>query len=912
MTSMLARVTSSVTPIRLPAIRHPSSRLGDPKSICLRGYSTDYARVLERVMAPSPGTESLDSAFRSQSTASERSFEAEIGPGAFKSNPALPPQIPEGVEVVHGRDPDKTNLPVFGQKVAAESHSTSRVSTGLSSICEPQLKAQVDELECNLKERIQITGALALKTLFKNNHPDGKPLANRSVLLLILGKFLRRLVTGKQLKLLLQRLRLSDRAQVSFADLYGALRDPDPPVPFTIPQVLALLRGPARSSFLECVEHHAEGEAFSQSWMTSSQLRNFLEKLKLRLPKPDFERLWKRFDPDAIGALRLDVLLDKVGVDKTSRPQPVDENRTRSPPVKAQDRQPANRMLSNAEEERRASITMEMWLKDRFRAGAHKMKAEFDKHDPDGCGKVSNEDFLQVLATFDLRLKREHLGLFLSRCGLPFRKSGVDYVRFLRAFQDRSQDGVTHRILSNPQHRFHSKENVGDVSSVSAAEAKLTQLFQSEYLALLETFQNIDKLNEGSVSQEEFRAALESRFGLEISDREFEQLRDRLPLDQLGNVQYGVFMAAFDTRKGVPSLFEPHRASGNCGPSATDPDMEDKTARGVSDGTTRSLSRLIRSLVTQQYRDVVREFEEMDEKNTKRLTQEDLYQLLKRFPVQPEVTRGEVRRVWSSLLTRLDGTLDFQHFIRHFGPSPASRHYPNAKRCPPRRGDNDRMRLSNTLSYVSDILVDALRSKVELSVAELQAEFCSIDTAGTGSVSREEFAEVLTSLCVQLSQYDCDVLANKFDLNHDGRVSYREFLRPFASKEQALKYGSNMAAALRSQGETGDSPKGEETVSLETLSTRIRKKLHRERRALRRACLRLDASRSGLLSSRELAAVLQLCGVCDDRDELGRVLSLLRSHPSGRLDYRPLLQKTPATPPHDQSLHPRLGNQTGK
>ncbi|KAL7824282.1 hypothetical protein AOLI_G00329920, partial [Acnodon oligacanthus] len=123
------------------------------------------------------------------------------------------------------------------------------------------------------------------------------------------------------------------------------------------------------------------------------------------------------------------------------------------------------------------------------------------------------------------------------------------------------------------------------------------------------------------------------------------------------------------------------------------------------------LSGLIRRIVAQQYRDVVREFEELDEKNTRRLTQEDMYQLLRRFPVQPEITRGEVRRLWSSLLTRQDGTVEFEHFVRHFGPSPTSRRYPNAKRCPPKRGDNDFMRLSNKLSYVSDILVDALRAK---------------------------------------------------------------------------------------------------------------------------------------------------------------------------------------------------------
>ncbi len=39
---------------------------------------------------------------------------------------------------------------------------------------------------------------------------------------------------------------------------------------------------------------------------------------------------------------------------------------------------------------------------------------------------------------------------------------------------------------------------------------------------------------------------------------------------------------------------------------------------------------LVKNLVANRYRDVLREFEELDEKNTRRLTQEDMFQLLKR------------------------------------------------------------------------------------------------------------------------------------------------------------------------------------------------------------------------------------------------------------------------------------------
>ncbi|XP_051746043.1 EF-hand calcium-binding domain-containing protein 6 [Ctenopharyngodon idella] len=890
---------STVASVRLPAIQHPLSRLGDPDLISLRGFSTDCGReqrgwMPQRGTRPqSPGTESLDSAFRSESSRSDRSSLMEKGK---RGGLDIPEQIPEGDEVIH--DQDKAKLPAFRHRAASENRSISRVSH-LTSSTGPWMTDQTDQLEDELKERIQTTGALTLKILFKNNHPDGKPLVNRSVLLEILTKFLRRPVTAKQLKDLLFHLHLSDRVLISFEEFYGALKDPssnksNPAGPLTIPQTLALLRGPARNRFLEYVEVLCKSDNFTESWISAPEFRNILNKLKLHLKDPDFEKLWKRLDVDGLGAVKQTIFLKILGLSRRIEPNNEKNYQTS---INAKAEETKARTLPKAEEERHTSIAIETWLKDRFREGVQKMKTEFDQLDPESIGKVRGADFLQVLGKFGLHLKREHLGLFLSRCGLKLKKGCVQYLNFLRTFQDRSSDGITHKIISNPKHRFHSDENLSCASSLSAIEVKLTRLFQSEYLSLLQTFQNIDKLNKGAISKEEFRAAMESRFGLEISDPQFEQLLDRLPLDRHGNVQYPIFMAAFDTRKGVPSLFQ----------AAAQPALNHDSGEEKSSEEDRSdleLFSLVKSVVANRYRDVLREFEELDEKNTRRLTQEDMYQLLKRLAFHPEVTRGEVRRLWSSLFTQQDGTVDFQQFIRHFGPSPKSCCYPNAKHNPPKRGDNDFMRLSNRLNCVSDILVDALRAKVELSVSELWTEFSEMDFSGTGFVSSDEFKEILMSLCVHLSQYECDLLARKFDINNDGSVSYTEFLRPFLSQVQIRKHGSHMAAALQTPRET------KETATPETLSRRIRKKLQRKARALRKACARLDGSSTGLLSAAELGAVLQLCGVCQSQEELKSVFSTLHTHSSGRLDYRPLLMDKHRTSSHNQQIKHQLSQRS--
>lgn len=58
----------------------------------------------------------------------------------------------------------------------------------------------------------------------------------------------------------------------------------------------------------------------------------------------------------------------------------------------------------------------------------------------------------------------------------------------------------------------------------------------------------IDRLGTDVISQEEFRAAIESRFNIEMSDEQFRNLVDNIPINSDGDVRYAEFMAQFDTR----------------------------------------------------------------------------------------------------------------------------------------------------------------------------------------------------------------------------------------------------------------------------------------------------------------------------------------------------------------------------
>ncbi|KAG2465474.1 EFCB6 protein, partial [Polypterus senegalus] len=814
--------TAGMSPVasgRLPVIQHPLSRLGDPGTISLRGFSRDsFGKPLDeenqhgRTLAheEKPGHSS-----RQQTSRSCKSL-----PEPERGVPTtLPPHhIPPGVEVTPAVDPSKTRLPIFGQRADLGSRAESRVSQAsskASSVSRPgtQMRLEVDELEHLLKEKMKSGGFFTMRQLFKNNDPEGNGQVSRDVLLMILTKFLGRFISSKQFQQLLLRLHLSEKTIIKFEELYAAVRDPVSdgaptwlnPVQrlteknfMTASQVHAQLKEKAKQRFLELGDLIPQKNPGGSSRIVAPEFHNMLNQLGFYLQEEEFEKLWKRYDKEGLGIIKGETLMKQLGIDFRNNSATHFAKQDGNSDIMESLIKPT-RTLSKAEEERKASITIEKWLKDKFREGFRSMKKEFGKLDPGKTDKVTQEQFLSVLEAFDLHMKKEHLGLFLARCGLE-NKPTVDYAEFLQKFQDRSEKGITHNILSNPKHKFNQDEQSNSASTVTAIEARLTNMFQSDFLSLLATFHKIDKLERGVISQPEFRAAIESRFSLEINDDEFELLLDRIPLDEDGNVIYP------------------------------------------------------------------------------------------QFDIQPEVSRGEIRRLWETLITNQDKTLDFLEFVRHFGYSPKSACFPNAKISPPKKGDDNFRLRSKKLNCASDILVDSVRAKVEYLLDDLQKEFEDLDPFHTGFVSKAEFREILTELCVQLNEHECNMLEKKFEVNGDGRVSYQEFLKPFTMQRQMWRGAANMAGILQhSYRDDGEQSSDNNVSDLGMLTSRLRNKLQGEWKNLRRAFKKLDSDSSGFLSIAEFRSVMKLCNLLLDEDEVYHLMSKYDQNMDGRINYKKLL-----------------------
>ena len=183
--------------------------------------------------------------------------------------------------------------------------------------------------------------------------------------------------------------------------------------------------------------------------------------------------------------------------------------------------------MRKKEAERQRSLDIERWLKNKFRQGFASMRDAFEAADTKKIGmvrrllgvyrgiimslqmthaafvdahcllstcvyqslQVTHAAFVDVLNRFGLTLEREHLAEFLSRCNIEPTRTEVPYRQFLHTFQDRSEDGMPHKILTNPKHGYNRADSPSAQSRMTGLETQLMNMFQKDFLAMLGTFQ---------------------------------------------------------------------------------------------------------------------------------------------------------------------------------------------------------------------------------------------------------------------------------------------------------------------------------------------------------------------------------------------------------------------------------------
>ncbi|XP_015203044.2 EF-hand calcium-binding domain-containing protein 6-like isoform X1 [Lepisosteus oculatus] len=871
-------------PSKLPDIPHPLARLGDPSSFSVDGISTRAGRNVKSASWDQPQRSCRGEADKSSPREGRFHPSLEETVKRHKFN-----KLDTWKKVDYWINLGDRKMPDHAYMSEDERQTSFRPGT--------QIQLRTDELELLLCEKIKSGNFYSLKRLFLSNDPTGRGNVSRDALLIIVTKYLGRFISGKEFSSLLSRLNLTDKITISVetfcrslgkwdndskADWKDPIKRKQDDTKKTATQAHLALKKLLRERPLEIRSLFDQKE---EALLHPSDMRRVLCQLGIVTNNKEFERLWKRYDREGKLAVNVENLMRILGFEA---PSPAEErrqsllavlNRVSTTPLPQGKPKASEKRSSKSLQERNLSLNVEKWLKEKLTEGFKDMMVEFQRFDLKTSGKVSREDFLQVLRRFQLPLKKEQLSLFLARCGLDDMSPDVDYRAFLLRYQDRSEKGMMHRVLVHPSHRFNQARSLGDHSTLSALEAKLLNILQTDFVSLLSEFQKMDTEKLDTVSQQQFRAAIETRFSMKMTDEEFEYLLEKVPLDKHGNIRYSEFLSKFGTRNMEIFLDDGRTVVTNISRKP----KTDLLRKSWREKTTDQLTKIIKDLVKNNVEEVERVFNNLDEMNTRRLSRETLYQLLKSFNIQPHISREEVRKLWETLIMNQDGTLDFHHFVRHFVFSLSSACYPSSKRAPPVKGDSDFLLRSRKLNSDTEITMSHLCAKVQIQLDDLQKQFQELDPVASGAVTKEEFQDVLTDFCPELTDSQHEAIARKFSCG-DNRISYADFLHPFEEQKRTLRTDQSKALTQRSEG----NPAMYNEITLKGLSgitQQLRQKLGGDWKSLQQACKKLDWNSSGYLSLSEFRSVLKFCNTVLDEEEFYRLMSVFDKNITGKINY---------------------------
>lgn len=435
------------------------------------------------------------------------------------------------------------------------------------------------------------------------------------------------------------------------------------------------------------------------------QLRTALHVLGYQMYEEEFDKVWDRFDRTGLGAVDSACFFRTLGLNsfyghpKKVKQRPIskteEEEEIPAEKEKDEEEQELIKPPSHSGHEKDQQLTKESvtalenvmtLFSAKFKEGYSRVISSFRKYDPEDTGQISKADFRKALSEYHLQLGPVETEHFLQRCGMR-DYSMVPYKKLMNFYLDRSEEGKLQAVLEDPKHRFNrSRDSAIGNTTAFDAEARLLDLLQADFLALLGAFKQLDRDNLGVIKRYQFKDLLEARFKVKVSDEELASVvRPLMEDNNLSLIPYARFLELFSSPRenkevsfnaNVPSppagydrpatspkeVSSPRRPASRKGleRSATQTDIIKKESQPRS---VHLLFASIRELLTDKFQLIHKAFQGMDQLRKGYLSKGMFLRLFERYELK--LTSPEVDLLWSKLPVEKDGTVSFQELVQY-------------------------------------------------------------------------------------------------------------------------------------------------------------------------------------------------------------------------------------------------------
>jgi len=201
--------------------------------------------------------------------------------------------------------------------------------------------------------------------------------------------------------------------------------------------------------------------------------------------------------------------------------------------------------------------------------------------------------------------------------------------------------------------------------------------------------------------------------------------------------------------------------------------------------------------------------------------------------------------------------------------------------------------VSSRKSMLTDDLLKKINDCVYRKWSSLRDAFRHLDGDHNQSIEPAEFVERMQMFNFNLSPDEIGALLTYFDRNHDGRISYLEFVNVMeghAPPDEAPLQGGQANRGVPSFSTTYQDYGQGQQLGLGEVQGLMREKLYEDYTSMRDAFLALDTDRSGAIDAAEFGVVLRNHNMNLSAQDLNQLTASLDLNNDGMINYGEFVQ----------------------
>ncbi|XP_048404818.1 EF-hand calcium-binding domain-containing protein 6 isoform X2 [Stegostoma tigrinum] len=410
----------------------------------------------------------------------------------------------------------------------------------------------------------------------------------------------------------------------------------------------------------------------------------------------------------------------------------------------------------------------------------------FDKY---GNGKINSLAFRQVLHNVCFRLTDKEFNYLLSKLKLDSDYM-VDWLDFLQSYNI-----YNYKAAEKPEGQDQaSRPKSSQQLTMNEIMSHIREVVNSCLYIITQEFEEVDYANIKVVSKKHFKEIFFKHF-MSLTDEQFENLWNHLPVNDFGNLDYHKFLNQFTGQQSVESQpkgnTSPHKPStpGSGSRPASEPrrpktsfsihsdskELAQQWASVTPSMNCEEIEQKLKKDVTKIWKAIEKECKEKDAEKRGEIDTKDFKAIMKKFCliVKPE----EFQQLAKKYDIKNTGRFAYNKFLRRvvlsLGPLDVN---------PPERMRIPHPKIPMSPGTEHEIFTD-LMMRIQPCITKcwklMRRTFKAYDDTGSGYISLFQFRQVLRQYGINITEEEFYYLSSYYDKHLKGTISYNEFLRAF-------------------------------------------------------------------------------------------------------------------------------------